>query len=175
MSSKISYRIWQFWQSFTSSLDENDWREIGLILSPPEIELFQELPVPDQNHSLRVLKTLQDGGEDDPDLLKAALRHDLGKTRHPLKRWERVFAVLVMAFFPSRSKKWGVGQPSGWKRPLVIIQDHPQWGADLARMTDSPDRVIWLIENHEKQNPEGVKSPQDLILLRKLQKADNQN
>jgi len=175
MSSKIGYRIWQFWQSFYSSPDENDWRNIGKVLSSGELTLYQQLPVPDQTHSLRVLESLVEAGEDNPDLLKSALLHDLGKIKHPLQRWERVFAVLIMALFPIRNKKWSAGKPTGWKRPLVIIAKHPHWGADLAREAGSTARVIWLIDNHENRDPMGEYSPKDLILLRKLQKVDNQN
>jgi hypothetical protein len=175
MSSKIGYRVRQFWQSFYSSPDEDDWEKIRKNLSSGELILFQQLPLPDQNHCLRVLDSLEASGEDNPDLLKSALLHDLGKTKHPLKRWERVFAVLIMFLSPARFKKWSRGKPTGWKRPLVIIAKHPHWGADLARGAGSAERVSWLIDNHENKEPRGEYSPKDLILLRKLQKADNQN
>ena len=125
MSTKIGYRIWQFWQSLKSSPSDEDWKMIGKILSPEEYSLFQKLPIPDQNHSLRVLRTLDSEGETNPDLRKSALLHDIGKTKHPLRRWERVFAVLIMAIFPEQYKHWNEGSPIGWKRPLVIISQHP--------------------------------------------------
>jgi len=175
MSSTIGYRIWQFWQSLKGSPGEDGWQKIRKILSSEELSLFQQLPNPDQNHSLRVLISLEAAGEDDPDLLISALLHDLGKIKHPLKRWERVFAVLVMAIFPRSYPSWSRGNPRGLKRPLVVIAQHPQWGAELAKTAGSSARVIWLINNHENQVPGGDYSEQDLFLLRKLQKADNYN
>jgi putative nucleotidyltransferase with HDIG domain len=175
MSTKIGYRIWQFWQSLRSAPDDEDWNKVRETLSPEEYSLFQRLPIPDQNHSIRVLKSLETSGESDPDLLKSALLHDIGKTKHPLRRWERVFVVLIMAIFPTRYLYWSNGSPSGWKRSLVIISRHPYWGADLAEETGSPPRVVWIIRNHESLEPEGDFSQEDLLLLRKLQKADNQN
>jgi len=109
MISKSKYRFWQFWQSLKGSLGENEWQKVERILSPEELSLFKQLPIPDQNHSLRVLKTLEANDEGDLDLLKAALLHDLGKIKFPLRRWERVFAVLVMGIFPERHLKWGMG------------------------------------------------------------------
>ena len=175
MSTKIGYRIWQFWQSLKSSPGDEDWIRIREILSPEEYTSFQLLPIPDQNHSLRVLRSLESVGETNLDLLKSALLHDIGKTNHPLRRWERVFAVLIMAIFPRFHQRWSEEPPHGWKRPLVIISQHPNWGADLAEKIGSPPSVVWMIRNHEKLNPEGDFSEEDLILLRKLQKVDNQN
>ena len=175
MSSKIGYRIWQFWQSLKRSPGDDGWQKIRKVLSSEELFLFQQLPVPDQTHSLRVLDSFEAAGEDDPDLLKSALLHDLGKIKHPLRRWERVFVVLIMALFPARYAEWSNALPTGWKRPLVIIAEHPRWGAELAQEAGSPSRVVWLIGNHENHVPEGEYSQEDLLLLRKLQKTDNQN
>ena len=175
MNSKAGYRIWQFLQSLRRSPGENDWEMVKAILLPEELTLFQQLPVPDQNHSLRVLKAVQSQGESDHDYLKATLLHDIGKTRAQLRRWERILAVLVTALFPGRVKIWGEGNPTGLQRPLVVIQQHSQWGAELARMTGNSPRVVWFILNHELEDPEGSPSERDLSLLRKLQTADNNN
>ncbi len=175
MNSKVSYRVWQFRQAFKRSPREGDQEVVNTVLFPEEQNLFQQLPATDQNHSLRVLRSLQIQGEDDPDLLKAALLHDLGKTRYPLRRWERVFAVLAVGLFPRRVQVWGEGKPAGLRRPLVIVKHHPCWGADLAEVAGSSPRTVWFIRNHEKDLPEGSPSDEELSLLRKLQTADNTN
>ena len=145
------------------------------ILSPEELSLFKQLPIPDQNHSFRVFQTLDAKDESDPALLKAALLHDLGKIKYPLRRWERVFAVLVMAIFPERHLQWVDGEPSGIKRALVVIDQHPDWGAALAEEAGSDPGTVWLIRNHETLQQGGTHSNDDLLLLNELQKADNQN
>ncbi len=86
MKREFGYRIWQFWQALKGSPPPEDWNKVQGILNQAELELFKRLPIPDQNHSLRVLNSLESAGEDDPDLLKAALLHDIGKTLHPLQR-----------------------------------------------------------------------------------------
>ena len=175
MKSKVSYRVWQFWQGFKRSPREGDQEVVNTVLFPEEQNLFQKLSAADQNHSLRVFRSLQIQGEDDPDLLKAALLHDLGKTRYPLRRWERVFAVLAAGLFPRRVQVWGEGKPMGLRRSLVIIKQHPLWGADLAQSAGSNPRTVWFIKNHEKIQPEGSPSDEEIFLLRKLQTADNTN
>ena len=173
MRSNLSYRIWQFRQSLKKPPQQEEWDQIKAILSPSELALFQKLPVPDQNHSLRVLRNLEAAGEIDYDLRKAALLHDIGKTRHPLRRWERVFAVLLAGFFPKTAAAWGGKDPQGIFRPLVVIHQHPLWGADLAHKAGSSQRVIWLIRHHEAEDLRGLLDDEGLELIKKLQQADN--
>ena len=174
MKANTGYRIWQFWQSLKKPPDDEDLELVKSVLTPAEIELFLQLPIPDQNHSIRVLIILKSQGERDPDLLKAALLHDIGKIKYPLQRWERVFSVLITGFFPNRIQNWGNGNPAGLERPLVVINHHPDWGAEFAENVGSSPQTIWLIRNHEKEKPEGS-SPERKKLLLKLQQADNQN
>lgn len=175
MSSRIGYRAWQFWQSFKRSPGAADWNKTRALLTPPEQALFQRLLVPDQNHSLRVLHTLELGGVKDPDLLKAALLHDIGKVLHPLRRWERIFGVILRGIFPEVGSRWGKGEPRGIQRPLVVLQQHPIWGARLAEEAGSNQRVVWLIRHHEREDITGLLDPEGLELLQKLQEADNLN
>ena len=174
MKSDFGYRIWQFLQSLKKSADIEEMELVKSILTPDELHLFLQLPVPDQNHSIRVFTSLRIQGEQDPHLLKAALLHDIGKIKYPLKLWERVFSVLVRGVFPDRIKNWGNGKPVGFNRSLVVINHHPSWGADYAEQVGSSPETIWLIQNHEFEEVSGH-FPERKKLLLKLQVADNQN
>jgi putative nucleotidyltransferase with HDIG domain len=173
MINRISYRIWQFCKSFKSSLSQDDWDRIRLYLSPVEIILFTKMPVPDQNHCFRVFNSVLDAGENDENLIKAALLHDIGKSLHPLRRWERIFAVIGRGLLPDLALMWGKGKPEGFKRPLVVIQQHPDWGAELAREADCSETVVWLIKNHENYQSLESTSGEKQELMNKLQTADN--
>jgi len=175
MKTGLTYRIWQFWQSFKPALSQKDFDRIRLYLSPVEIVLFTKMPVPDQNHSIRVFNTVLDTGENDEDLIKAALLHDIGKGLHPLRRWERVFAVMVGGLFPELALTWGKGKPISFRRPLVIIHQHSDWGAELAAGAGCSDDLVWLIQNHENYHLPASTSHRKLELLNILQTADNQN
>ena len=137
--------------------------------------MFTKLPVPDQNHSLRVFTKLQENGEEDFDLLKTALLHDIGKIRYPLSRWDRIVSVLIPALAPRLAEYWGNGDPSGIKRPFVVIAQHPKWGAEMLRDTGCSEAVVWLVENHEKIDPLPEGSPGLIVQLKKLQEIDNLN
>lgn len=137
--------------------------------------MFTKLPVPDQNHALRVLDALLEDGESDPDLLKTALLHDIGKSLHPLKRWERVLTVLLPLVAPRLAKRWGEGEPNGIKRPLVVLAQHPEWGAEMLQNAGCGENVIWLVNNHEQPDLPPGGPPELQEALRKLQKVDNLN
>lgn len=175
MKNKVIYRVWQFRQSFKPSLSQNEWDRIRLYLTPEQIVLLSNLPVSDQNHTNRVFTSLLDGGEKDQDLIKAALLHDIGKGLHPLRRWERVFAVFISGLSGALARDWGQGEPVGIKRSLVIIHQHSAWGAELALGAGCNEDVIWLIKNHENYQIPTSTSKKRLESLKKLQTADNQN
>ncbi len=175
MRTKSGYRIWQFWQSLGKPPCDLAWHKVEGLLTPRELALFRQLPVPDQNHSLRVLNTLERGGESDPDLLKAALLHDIGKILHPLRRWERVYAVLLGNLFPETAARWGKMEPRGLRRAPVIIQQHPVWGAGLAEEAGCSSRVVDLIRYHEREELTGLLDQAGVELMEKLQRADNSN
>lgn len=173
MGTNLAYRVWQFWQSLKKPPGMEEWQKVEKVLTQPELDLFMSLPVPDQTHSLRVLAKLEVNGETDPDLLKAALLHDIGKLRYPLSRLERVFAVVVGGLFPGLAAAWGGKDPRGIHRPLVVIHQHPAWGAELAVRAGSSQRVVWLIQHHEAGDVSGLIDPGGVELLKKLQEADN--
>jgi putative nucleotidyltransferase with HDIG domain len=174
MKSSARYRVWQFWKSLQRPPDVDDLLLVKSILTPREVELFTQLPFPDQNHSIRVYKRLISQGESDSDLLKAALLHDIGKIKYPLRRWERVFTVLVSGLFPQQLERWGKGKPTGLRRALAVIQNHPIWGAELAEAAGCNPNIVWLIRNHELVNLSSS-SPEMNQKLKKLQAADNIN
>ena len=138
------------------------------LLTASQMALFRCMQTGEQAHSLKVMGRLLGQGEADTDLLIAALLHDIGKTRAPLRLWERVLIVLVKRFSPQSVKIWGIGVPRGWKRPFVVAEQHPHWGAKMALEAGISPRAIELIRNHQHPLP-------DSVVLQKLQAADDQS
>lgn len=169
------YRVWQFWQTLTGYLSPSDWQEVRLTLSPNELPLFKGMNRADQTHSFRVMKALQANGHTAPSLMAAALLHDAGKGLHPLRFWERPVPVLAKGLLREDAQPLGNGNPHGWRRPLVIAEKHPAWGAEMAAQADSSPLVVWLICHHQNANPPPIDHPDAKRFLAYLQKADNQN
>ena len=175
MATKMLYRSKQFFLALRSRpLTEDELAPARGVLTPQQMELFTRLQPGEQIHALRVLKTLQGQGETHPDLLTAALLHDVGKCRVPLHLWERVFIVIGKKLFPRRVQFWGQGSPRGWRRPFVVAAGHPSWGAELALGVGTSPLALQLIRQHQNDLPPAG-NPLERRLLDTLKQADNQN
>lgn len=177
---RIGYRIRQFWEALHAAPTEYELAEVRGVLSPPLMVLFLQMQPGEQAHSLRIYRGLCDRGETHPDLLVAALLHDVGKSRHPLRLWERVLIVLAQKLFGKRMKAWGQGQPRGWRRAFVIAEQHPAWGAELAAQAGASPLAVRLIRHHQEGPDPDLPLPHadkalEARLLVHLQLLDNQN
>ncbi len=128
------------------------------------MSLFMRMPPFEQAHSLHVARALLELGEKDPDLLSAALLHDVGKICQPLRLWERAWIVIGMAFFPGLARKWGTisqntGAVSFLKRPFIVAAQHPLWGAELALQAGASSRSADLIRAHQSRENETPAHP----------------
>lgn len=171
----FSYRLAQLWWNITADpLPVPVRLEIETILSPAEAELFYRCQETDQWHAYRVYRTLVDSGQTQPDLLAAALLHDVGKKEVKLTVWNRILIVVVNAFVPGKVEQWGRENSRGWKKPFAVRLHHPQWGAELARTAGTSDRAVDLIRRHQDSLPEKMQSADD-ELLRQLKWADDLN
>jgi hypothetical protein len=134
-------RIRQGLRAMTAFMRPVDYEAVGEVLTPELLALFKRMRASEQQHCLRVMDALRREGQDDPDLLTAALLHDVGKTRYPLTLFGRTSAVLITRFAPRLAERWSEGEPRGWRRPLVIARCHPagasERAANLARRHQS--------------------------------------
>jgi hypothetical protein len=166
------YRTNQFWSDLKAAPDSADLDQARLILNPDEFELFLHLQPAEQAHALKVLHKVQANGGYEPALLKAALLHDIGKTRAALHRWERVLVVLVKAVFPAHAAQWGDGEARGWRKPFAVANQHPAWGADLASRAGASPLVVTLIRRHQETLLGEPRSVEEHY-LQTLQQADD--
>ena len=167
----LAYRLRQLRANLTAGpLDSEGRQAVAGNLSPAEAALFYRFIPADQWHSYRVLCDLRAAGYNDPDLLAAALLHDIGKTRYPLSPWDRTVIVVGSALFPNRVMAWGEGPLESWRRPFVIRARHAEWGAAMAEASGSRAAVVDLIRRHQDKPVR-----ESDVLLRALQWADDQN
>ena len=149
---RVIYRARQFWEAVHPRLDPAALEAAEALLPDGLWRLFRQMPPSEQAHALRVFRRLQALGCADPDLLTAALLHDVGKAlRHP-RLWERVAVVLAHRCCPRRARQWGEGEPKGWRRPFVLAARHPAWGAALAAEAGASERTVALIRQHHTRD-----------------------
>lgn len=174
--SRIAYRISQFWSGMRSSPPTQDeLQPARSVLTEQQMALFLKLSPFEQRHGLRVQHALIDQGETHPDLMAAALLHDIGKIRHPLHLWDRVTIVLARELAPKKVNAWGFGEPKGWRRAFVIYNKHPKWGAELVSQVGASPLLLTLIQKHEEiESMEGL-NLQEIRLVKLLRQADDWN
>ena len=170
----LLYRVQQFRQDlFAGPLSASAEAFVARTLSTEQHKLFHRFVKSEQWHSYRVANMLQAAGHDQPDLLVAALLHDIGKTQSPISVFERSLIVLAQWFLPNRVADWGAGEAVGWKRPFVVKMQHPEWGAIMAESVGCSPITVSLIRRHQ-DTLSNTKNEEDR-LLQQLQWADDQN
>ncbi len=151
-----------------------DYEVAARVLSLPLMALFERMRRSEQQHSINVLRTLQARGYSDHSLMVAALLHDVGKTRAAYHLWDRVLVVLVKAAFPDLARRWGQGDPVGWRRPFAINLQHPKWSAEMVRSAGADPLAVLLIANHQHHLDHAPQSESERLLAA-LQAADDAN
>jgi len=177
-----TYRVRQFAQAVGAwfQTEEADDGTMAGYLPPGAVILFRAMPRHDRRHALRVLHVLQARGRVEPDLLAAALLHDIGKSGQQsgirrragrVRLWHRVAAVLMRAAWPSLLERIGQdSRPGSWRHPFYVQMHHAAIGASLAEQTGCSPQTVDLIRRHEDRAAAG-----DDPLLAALQGADNQS
>jgi hypothetical protein len=176
---RMFYRLRQLWESLYARPTAPDLALALDVLAPPLMALFLRLQPSEQAHSLRILCQLLEQGENHPDLLVAALLHDVGKSRYPLHVWERILIVVGKALLPKQARRWGQGQPRGWQRAFVIAEQHPAWGAEMAGEAGASSLTVSLIRYHQENSPPlehlAGTPPIENLLLYRLQYLDDES
>lgn len=180
MQFRISYRVRQFWRAIFVKNDEQALARARARLNPTQWALFDQLQPADKNHAIIMFYKLLEQGDDQPDVLVAALLHDIGKLRYRQNPIERAVVVLIKAISPEQARSWG-NLPAGgwdslpgWRKAFIMAEQHAYWGAELARQAGvSPVAVALISQHHRTANPEEGEAFNHL--LGKLWMADNEN
>lgn len=143
-------------------------------LSSKELTAFRAMSRAEQLHSVQVLRiVLEQKAQTPRTLAAAALLHDVGKGRYHLAVWQKTFAVLVTALFPSLARSLGRDEGLAlFHAPFTVLAHHANWGGAILRCHGSNPEVVWLVEHHE-DNHERWRDHAYSDLLQRLQSADD--
>ncbi len=176
----ILYRVRQFWRTIAVKTSPDELERVQGRLSPEQRELFGQLQPGEKAHALAMYRRLLAQGENQPDLLMAALLHDVGKTRYRLNPLERVMVVLAKAVSPEWSQRWGSLPPNGWdgsppwRKAFIVAEQHAGWGAEMARKSGVSPLTESLIREHHHPLGHAV-GDMEKDLQHKLWVVDNES
>jgi len=170
------YRVRQFVSALLARVSPDDLREADEILPPQAQDLFRRMSVPDQRHALNVMQTLRDEGHTEPDLLAAALLHDVAKSAARIHSWYRAIIVLSKHFAPGALSWLTSGEPGreAWRKPFVIHRQHAELGAEWADQVGCGALTVSLIRRHQESLGREPLNEEERLLIA-LQRADSAN
>lgn len=175
----VLYRSRQFWRAIFLKADRHALEKAEDKLTPAQWSLFTQLQPAEKSHAVNMFCMLLEQGDSQPDLLVAALLHDVGKLRYRLNPIERAAVVLVKAIYPKLAHHWGE-QPAGnwdglpgWRKAFILAEQHPQWGAEMACQAGVSHLAETLIRQHERPHSLEAGEPAN-SMLHKLWLVDNQ-
>lgn len=169
---RAMYRLGQGLRALTSAFRPVGDAQAERLLAPDLYALYRGMRRAERQHSLRVLRALQAAGHRDPDLLAAALLHDVGKSRARFGVAAKTIVVLVRAVAPGAYARWGSGPARGWRTPFAVSAQHPAWGAQMVAGAGGSPRTVELIARHQDPPGDPPQSETD-HLLRALQAVDD--
>ncbi len=171
---RVRYRVQQFLAALHAHVTPAEVAALHGVLPAAGLALFCRMPVADQRHSLDVCAALRQQGYADPDLLAAALLHDVAKAGH-IHLWHRVALVLLKSNAPGQRVLARLARPvptRSLRYPFYVSVHHPTLGAQQALAAGCSSRTAWLIAHH--QTPITAPQSADQALLAALQKVDDE-
>lgn len=156
-------RVRQFRDHLRARVSPGERGAAHALMPPDARPLFDAMPIADQRHALDVTRRLRAADVRDPDLLIAALLHDVAKGPR-LRLWHRVTVVLLEAVAPGQVERLGSGDPGSWRHPFYLHLHHAELSARAAEAAGAGSRVAAFIR--------GTASGEDAHLAAALRVAD---
>lgn len=157
------HRVGQFIGHLTARVDQAEEDGARRLLPAAAWPLFAAMPTPDRRHALDVTRRLLAAGQTDPDLLAAALLHDVAKG-HRMRLWHRVAGVLLGAVAPRALASLASPDERSWRYPFHLYLRHSALSAEAALHAGCSRRTADLIK--------GSTEPADAPALAALRRAD---
>jgi len=169
VSGWVAYRARQFFRALTASLADEELNEAQQALTPAQWVLFCRMSPADRRHGAAVYRALRARAVHSPDLLAAALLHDVGKASAAAPLWMRVAVALLERLAPDWLERLSRGTTRGWRQRLSAYLRHAELGAHQAAQAGCSPRTVALIRRHHEpvERPTGEEERQ-LALLQEV-------
>lgn len=157
------YRVKQFFWGLKSLYTKIDEDLVKKFLTKDEIDIFKQLKINDQHHCIRVCKDSLEANKNfefninEYILGKAALLHDIGKTKLHLNLFEKSIIVILDKLTRGRIRKFkNIKQ-------IDIYYNHPEIGYDILKDKGYSKEVLEVVREHH--NKEKVRHNEYLTII----------
>lgn len=145
----MSIRWWggrtrQFTRYMTGRVSAPERDGLRSWLTPPQLQLYDNMHRADRRHGLDVVAALKAAGHDDPDLLIAGLLHDSGKGRS-LHVWHRI-GWSLSEHYGAVARRTLERLPT-FRAAFATLAAHAEVSAKLARDAGCSERTVDLIRH----------------------------
>ena len=140
------YRVKQFFQGLFAKVNNEDKDFIKRYLNEEE-NLFFQLRISEQYHSLKVAYGCLQSQPENRMLIRAALLHDIGKIGSNLHLINKSLVVLIKKFKIDKGKL-----PSFLKKAIYYKEEHPEIGYKLLLSYSVDEPILELVKNHHVFN-----------------------
>ena len=158
------HRVAQFVAHVRARVDPAEEAMVRRLLPPSAAELFGSMPVADRRHGLDVAERLIASGQDDRDLLSAALLHDAAKGDR-MRLWHRIAGVVLESLAPTMLRRLADPDPASWRHAFHLYLHHEPMSAELTERAGCSPRAAGFIRGSVDEG--------DAHLLRALKGADD--
>lgn len=150
-----------------SKLSPEDVKFVNSYLGDPGKFLFFQMSKMDQHHAVEVARSIMAEAAtvqrlDLPNLIRAALLHDIGKVEGDFGFWSRLVVGFVRRTNPTLRGKLALTNPTTfWEKiryGFYVDLIHPARGAHMAKIFGIEPAVVEMIRRHHDPPREGQSS-----------------
>lgn len=152
----IPKRVKQFYINVTDKMSFKDYEYVKSIITNEEFELFTKLLKSEQKHSVRIAKYIENSIDNnlinDKEiinnkqlLIKAALLHDIGKSKSPINVIEKSIIVILNKLTKGNLRNFKKSQK------VQCYYNHADYSYELLNKVNNNKRLLEIVKNHHKE------------------------
>jgi hypothetical protein len=172
MGVRIGYRVGQFLKRLSARETAQERAMVAARLPAPMVALYTSMPLGDRMHARCVLETLERSGPPAPELLQAALLHDVGKTDGGLTMLHRIIVIGVKWLGHGLLDRLAQEDPGSWRYPFYVQLQHAELGARRCAQAGCSDLAVALVRYHEHDDAHMALDARFAAMLTALRDAD---
>ncbi|MGX4599717.1 HD domain-containing protein [Faecalimicrobium sp. JNUCC 81] len=153
----IPKRVKQFYMNVTDVMKNEDYNYVTEILNKEELSLFTKLLKSEQKHCVRIAKDIEyiiDNKDIDNieiinnknRLIKAALLHDIGKTRKKLNVIDKSIIVILNKLTKGELIKFEKS------KKVQCYYKHSEYSYEILKDMIDDNLILDVARNHHKEN-----------------------